>query len=130
MVKMLTLVQEVALWTQLREVCEKPLFAYWCTAHPSNLAFKSVKNKVAELNILFIDVQSVATFFHHSGVDSRELEEVAKNHFPDLKLLCFPQFKEVRFAEFTANLLKNHLFVIFLYVYLLERAITFQRSTY
>ena len=56
---------------------------------------------------MLIDVQSVATFFRHSGVHSCELKEVAKNHFPDLKLLHFPQFQEVRYAEFTPNLLKS-----------------------
>ena len=38
-------------------------FTYWCTAHHSNLAFKSARNQVAELNILLNDLQSVATFF-------------------------------------------------------------------
>ena len=57
---------------------------------------------------MLIGVQIVETFFHHSGVHSSELEEVAKNHFPDIKLFHFPQFKDmVRYAEFTANLLKS-----------------------
>ena len=51
------------LWTRLQEVCEKKLLTYWCTAHRSNLAFKSARNQVAELNILLNDLQSVATFF-------------------------------------------------------------------
>ena len=59
------------------------------------------------MNILLVDVQSVATFFRHSGVHSHELEEVANNHFPDLKLLHFPQFQDVIFAEFIPNLLKS-----------------------
>ena len=28
------------LWTWLKETCEKPLLAYWCTAHCSNLTSK------------------------------------------------------------------------------------------
>ena len=57
---------------------------------------------------MLVDGQRVPTFFHHSGVHSCELEKVAKNHFPDLKLLHFPQlFQEERFLEFTPNLLKS-----------------------
>ena len=94
------------LWSRLQEVGEKKLLTYWCTAHRSNLAFKSARNQVAELNILLNDLQSVATFFRTSGVHARELQGTAQERFPQITLLHFPQFKEVRFAEFPANLLR------------------------
>lgn len=62
--------------------------------------------QVAELNILLNDLQSVATFFRTSGVHACELQGTAQECFPQITLLHFPQFKEVRFAEFTANLLR------------------------
>ena len=90
------------LWSRLQEVCEKKLLTYWCTTHCSNLAFKSARNQVAELNILLNDLQSVATFFRTSGVHACELQETAQECFPQITFLHFPQFKQVRFAEFTA----------------------------
>lgn len=47
-----------------------------------------------------------ATFFRTSEVHVHELQGTAQEHFPQITLFHFPLFKEVRFAEFTANLLR------------------------
>ena len=51
------------------------------------------------------DIVSVGSYFHVSGVRTHELKETAKINDP----LHWPDFKEVRFAEFS-----HHLFAVFL----------------
>ena len=102
------------LWKKLEE--EKalhdsshgPLLKVWCAAHRSNLAYKDVSNSVSEVKL---DVVSVGSYFHVSGVQTHALKEAATSNGLS-EPLHWPDFKEVRFAEFS-----HQLFAVFLQNY-------------
>ena len=102
------------LWKKLEE--EKalhnsshgPLLKVWCAAHRSNLAYKDVSNSVSEVKLVTLDVVSIGSYFHVSGVRTRELKEAAASNGLS-EPLHWPVFKEVRFAEFS-----HQLFAVFL----------------
>jgi len=81
-----------------------PLLKIWCAAHRSNLAYKDVSKSVTEVKLVTADVVNVGSYFHVSGVRTHELKEAAKASGLS-ELLQWPDFKEVRFAEFTHQLL-------------------------
>jgi hypothetical protein len=71
-----------------------PLLKIWCCVHRSNLAWQSVSSYVPELGHVFQELISLASFFHNSGLRSRELKKIADgNH---LNLLHLPKVFEVR----------------------------------
>ena len=97
------------LWKKIEEENEAndpshgPLLKIWCAAHRSNLAYKDVTKSVSEVMVTVSDIVSVGSNFHVSGVKTHELKETAKiNDLPEP--LHWPDFKEVRFAEFSHNL--------------------------
>ena len=102
------------LWKKLEE--EKalhdsshgPLLKVWCAAHRSNLAYKDVSNSVSEVKLVTSDVVSIGSYFHVSGVRTHELKEAAASNGLS-EPLHWPDFKEVRFAEFS-----HQLFAVFL----------------
>ena len=80
----------------------------WCAAHRSNLAYKDVAKSVNEVKLTISDVVSVGSYFHVSGVRTHDLKAITEsNGLP--APLHWPDFKEVRFAEFS-----HHLFAVFL----------------
>ena len=85
-----------------------PLLKVWCAAHRSNLAYKDVSNSVSEVKLVPLDVVSIGSYFHVSGVRTRELKEAAASNGLS-EPLHWPVFKEVRFAEFS-----HQLFAVFL----------------
>ena len=85
-----------------------PFLKIWCAAHRSNLAYKDVSNSVSEVKLITADVVSVGSYFHVSGVRTHGLKETAKASGLS-EPLHWPDFKEVRFAEFT-----HQLFAVFL----------------
>ena len=85
-----------------------PLLKIWCAAHRSNLAYKDVVKSISEVKIIVSDVVSIGSYFHVSGVRTHDLKATAEsNGLPEP--LHWPDFKEVRFAEFS-----HHLFAVFL----------------
>lgn len=72
--------------------------------HRSNLAWESVGVSVREVNHIFQQLTSICSYFHKSGLRSRELRKVADEH--GLKLLRLPKTFEVRWTEFTNDLLQ------------------------
>lgn len=56
--------------------------------------------------MLMTDVVSVASYFHVSGKWTQELQKVASKVNHPVELLAWPQYKEVRMVEFTAQLLR------------------------
>ena len=102
------------LWRKLEE--EKvshdpshgPMLKIWCAAHRSNLAYKDVSKSVSEVKLITSDVVAVGSYFHVSGVRTHELKEAAVSNGLS-EPLHWPDFKEVRFAEFS-----HHLFDVFL----------------
>ena len=102
------------LWKKLEE--EKsfhdsshgPLIKIWCAAHRSNLAYRDVSKSVSEVRLVTSDVVSVGSYFHVSGVQTHELKEAATSSGLS-EPLHWPDFKEMRFAEFS-----HQLFAVFL----------------
>ena len=95
------------LWKKLEE--EKfangsdhgPLLKVWCVAHRSNLAYKDVARSISEVKITVSDVVSVGRYFHVFSVQTHDLKATAELNGLS-EPLHWPDFKEVRFAEFSA----------------------------
>jgi len=80
-----------------------PLVTIWCAVHRSSLAWKAVTQSVLEIKHLIDTSASISTYFHESGLRTREIKMVAKKN--ELKLRRFPRYFEVRWCEFTHSLL-------------------------
>ena len=93
-----------------------PLLKIWCTVHRSNLAWKSLSHTVPELNFVFQQLAGLSTYFHSSGLRTLELRLVATDK--NLQLLNLPRIFEVRWTQFTAELLNGepswHALILFL----------------
>lgn len=57
---------------------------------------------ISEVSKLTKDASSISSYFHHSGLRTKELKLLAKEK--QLNLASFPSYYEVRWTEFTANL--------------------------
>ena len=88
--------------TDYSDECLCPLMKIWRMAHRSNLAWKSVGDTVPELNVVFQQLTGLSSFFHKSGLRTRELKSIAAEN--NLKLLNLPKTFEVRWTEFTTKL--------------------------
>lgn len=96
------------LWTQLdtkREElgAEYPLLKSVCAVHTSALVFKDVCKSVCEVQHMIEKVGGIASFFHSSPRQTSDLEKIAEVNALSLKRL--PRWFEVRWAEFTYDLL-------------------------
>jgi hypothetical protein len=106
------------LWTLLKKMRQEsddennegktsipPLMTIWCVAHRSNLAWKSVSESVRELKHIIVELVAISSFFHTSGLRTRELKSLAQEN--NLSLLRLPKLFEVRWSEFTYELLNS-----------------------
>jgi len=82
-----------------------PLMTIWCAAHRSNLAWKSVSESVRELKHIVVELVAISSFFHTSGLRTRELICIAEEK--KLNLMRLPKLFEVRWSEFTYDLLNS-----------------------
>jgi hypothetical protein len=91
------------LWTLLEQMQKDcavessdppPLMKFWCAVHRSNLAWESVSESVSEINHIFQHLTGICSFFHRSGLRSRELRDIAAEN--SLTLLKLPKIFEVR----------------------------------
>ena len=80
-----------------------PLLKTSFAVHRTVLAWNSVCSSVAEVNYLIRDAAALATYFHSSGFRTRELHKVATEN--NLKVLRLPQYFEVRWSQYTSQLL-------------------------
>lgn len=80
-----------------------PLLTIWCAVHRTNLAWSSVCETVSEVGQIFTQLISICSYFHKSGLRSRELRQKAEEN--SLTLLRLPRTFEVRWTEFTSDLL-------------------------
>lgn len=81
------------------------------------LAWKDVCKTVPELKKLIDTAASIASFFHNSAVRTKELQKTAENK--KLNVSRFPQYFEVRWTQFSLQLLNSilkswHALVIYL----------------
>lgn len=73
-----------------------PLLKVWCAVHRSQLAWHSVSESDIEVKHIFQNLISLVSFFHTSGVRTRELKAIAdENHF---NLLSLPRWTDFRWT--------------------------------
>lgn len=106
------------LWTLFEEAFKKlteqerengvtlpPLLKIWCASHRAELAWKEVCKSVPEVQKILKEVSAISSFFHKSGIRTRELKTVALVN--NWTLASFPKYFEVRWTEFTFNLINS-----------------------
>lgn len=68
----------------------------------SQLAWKEVCATVPEIKNIINSASSIASYFHKSGIRTKELKKIAKEK--NWNLVRFPEFFEVRWTEFSYQL--------------------------
>ena len=83
---------------------EVPKMKIWCAVHRSQLAWKSITGKygINEISHLIQTLSGISSFFHTSGVRTRELNALAVKQ--GLKCCALPRVFEIRWTEFTLSL--------------------------
>lgn len=81
-----------------------PVTKIWCVAHRSNLAFTDLSNNNRKVGKVFRILSSIASYFHSSAIRTATLKEIASKL--DLKYLVMPKLFEIRWTEYTFQLLK------------------------
>ncbi len=84
---------------------DMPLVVIWCAVHRSALAWKSVTNSISEISHLIQTISAIQSYFHLSGLRTEELKKTAREK--NTKLMRFPKYFEVRWCEFTNNLINS-----------------------
>ena len=79
-----------------------PLLKVWCAVHRSNLCWRTVTMEVREVSVKIMDAKSLACFYHRSGVNTKELQEISEN-----TMMRFPTYHEVRWAQYVHQLLQS-----------------------
>lgn len=82
-----------------------PLMTIWCVAHRSNLAWKSVSESLRELKHIVVELVTISSFFHTSGLHTREFKNIAEEK--NLNCMKLPKLFEVRWSEFTYDFLNS-----------------------
>lgn len=75
----------------------------WCAAHRSDLILKDLKKNVLSVQSMIDTLKTISSHFHVSAMRTNELKFIAASE--GTGLLNLPRFYEVRWAEFTSNLL-------------------------
>lgn len=75
----------------------------WCAAHRSDSTFKGLKKNVKEVPEVMSWLTQVASLFHKSGMRTSELSAIADRN--QIKLHKLPKYHEVRWTEYSYNLL-------------------------
>ena len=79
-----------------------PKLKIWCAVHRSQLAWQSVTDTVAEVSHLLQSLAGISTYFHTSGLRTRELKDTAsENSAAYHAYVSLPRIFEVRWTEFT-----------------------------
>ena len=91
-----------ALLTNDRLLNNMPLMKVWCAVHRSALAWEELTANVVEVKKIIESCASIATYFHQSGLRTKELKKIADEN--EMSLLHLPKYFEVRWTEFTYKL--------------------------
>ena len=73
--------------------------------HKSSLAWKATSNEITEIKNILMTLSGISSYFAKSGVIFRDLQNIAEynNH-----IVCsFPKIFEIRWSEFTHQLVEN-----------------------
>lgn len=81
-----------------------PVTKIWCVPHRSNLAFDDLCKNNGCLDKIFRILTSIASYFHTSAIRTNTLKEIANKL--NLKLLTMPKLFEIRWVEYTFQLVK------------------------
>lgn len=82
-----------------------PFIKIWCGVHRSDLAFTSVSKTIPEVQCAIQDAVALATYFHTSGMRTKEMEELAAAN--GFRVMRIPKYFEVRWTEFTYRLFNS-----------------------
>lgn len=80
-----------------------PLLKMWCAVHRSALAWGQLTSNVIEVHKLIVACSAISSYFHQSGLRTKELKDIANNE--GMSFTQLPKYFEVRWTEFTYNLL-------------------------
>lgn len=103
--------EKQSLWTLLEAKCKSagsniPLIKIWCGAHRAELAWKDTAKSVGEVRKVLSTLSQISSHFHTSSLRSGELKEIASSD-PSFKLLSIPKLFEVRWSQFSFQLLRS-----------------------
>lgn len=79
----------------------------WCAAHRSDLAMKDLNKHVLEVPKLIQMCSNISTFIRRSAVRLAQLKKIAIEN--DLALTVLPRYFEIRWSEFTSQLVMSTL---------------------
>lgn len=86
-----------------QELVKIPLMKIWCSVHRSALAWEKLTQNVPEVSKIILCCSSISSYFHQSGVRTKELKKIAD--FENTKNVQLPKYFDVRWTEFTYSLL-------------------------
>ncbi|KAF0716055.1 Uncharacterized protein FWK35_00033028 [Aphis craccivora] len=100
--------QKKSLWTLIEndrktDEIKVPIMKIWCSVHRSALAWEKLTQQVSEVSKIIETCSSIATYFHQSGVRTKELKIIAEKE--NIKYVKLPKYFDVRWTEFTYSLL-------------------------
>lgn len=106
-----------------------PLIKIWCVVHRSALAWNGLtkeKFKISEVESLISTCVSIVGYFHQSGLRTKELKDLATKY--GKQFLQFPKYFEVRWTEFSYNLLQSVLKNYFSLVKFFEEKVKLEKD--
>lgn len=84
---------------------EIPFTKVWCAAHRAELVWKDMAKSVPEVSKAFSVLSKMSSYFHSSGLRTAELKKIATDR--NLRLLMLPKNFEIRWSQFTFDLLRS-----------------------
>lgn len=91
------------LWSILeKERADLPLIKVWCAVHRTALAWEKLTANVVEVKKNIETCVSISSYFHQSGLRTKELKQIAEEN--NCKFISLPYYFEVRWTEFTHSL--------------------------
>lgn len=102
-----------SLWTLLDDEVKNsgsaiPLLKIWCSAHRADLVWGDTAKKHGEINKLLFALSKISSHFNQSGLRVAELTKIAKEN--NISVLRIPKIFEIRWSEFSFDLIRSVLF--------------------
>lgn len=85
-----------------KERADLPLIKVWCAVHRAALAWEKLTANVVEVKKNIGTCVSISSYFHQSGLRTKELKQIAEEN--NCKFISLPYYFEVRWTEFTDSL--------------------------
>jgi len=77
-----------------QELVKIPLMKIWCSVHRSALAWEKLTKNVPEVSKIILSCSSISSYFHQSGVRTKELKKIAEDE--NTKNVQLPKYFDVR----------------------------------